>query len=81
LDRVQRGHDPTDWKPISSIGKGVREIRIQEQGQYRVIYITKFEDAIHVLHAFQKKTQKTRKRDIEVAKQALKQVLRGMNNE
>ena len=60
LDRVQRGNDPTDWKPMPSIGKGVREFRIQEQGQYRVIYIAKFEDAIHVLHAFQKKTQTKR---------------------
>jgi phage-related protein len=75
LDRVQRGNDPTDWKPMSSIGKGVREIRIQEQGQYRVIYIAKLEDTIHVLHAFQKKTQKTRKQDIEAAKHALKQIL------
>ncbi len=75
LDKVQRGNDPTDWKPMSSIGKGVREIRIQEQGQYRVIYIAKLEDAIHVLHAFQKKTQKTRKQDIEAAKHALKQIL------
>lgn len=75
LDRVQRGYDPADWKPMPSIGKGVREIRIQEQGQYRVIYIAKLEDAIHVLHAFQKKTQKTRKQDIEAAKHALKQIL------
>lgn len=75
LDRVQRGHDPTDWKPMSSIGLGVREIRIQERGQYRVIFIAKFEDVIHVLHAFQKKTQKTRKQDIAAAKHALKQVL------
>jgi phage-related protein len=75
LDRVQRGYDPTDWKPMSSIGRGVREIRIQEQGPYRVIYIAKLKDAIHVLHAFQKKTQKTRKQDIDAAKHALKQIL------
>ncbi len=59
---------------MPSIGKGVREIRIQEQGQYRVIYIAKLEDAIHVLHAFQKKTQKIRKQDIDAARQALKQI-------
>ncbi len=75
LDRVQRGYDPADWKSMSSIGKGVREIRIQEQGQYRVIYIAKLEDVIHVLCAFQKKTQKTRKQDIDTAKHALKQIL------
>jgi phage-related protein len=75
LDRVQRGLEPNDWKPMPSIGSGVREIRIMHQGQYRVIYVARFADAIHVLHAFQKKTQKTRKQDIDAAKQALKQVL------
>ncbi|VAX07217.1 Phage-related protein [hydrothermal vent metagenome] len=81
LDKVQHGNIPTDWKPMSSIGKGVREIRIQEQGQYRVIYIAKFKDAIHVLHAFQKKTQKTRKQDIEAAKNVLKQILTRYDDE
>ena len=74
LDRVQRGYEPIDWKPMPSVGKGVREIRISEQGQYRVIYITNFKDAIYVLHAFQKKTQKTRKQDIETAIRFLKEV-------
>jgi phage-related protein len=68
LDRVQHGLDPQDWKPMASIGAGVREIRIQDQGQYRIIYVAKFSDAIYVLHAFQKKTQKTRKTDIDTAK-------------
>jgi len=74
LDRVQHELEPTDWKPMPSIGSGVREIRIMHEGQYRVIYVTKFADAIYVLHAFQKKTQKTRKQDIDAAKQALKQL-------
>ena len=74
LDRVQHGLEPTDWKAMSSIGSGVREIRIMHEGQFRVIYITKLADAVYVLHAFQKKTQKTRKHDIDAAKQALKQV-------
>jgi len=68
LDRVQHGLDPQDWKPMTSIGTGVREIRIQDHGQYRIIYVAKFSDAIYVLHAFQKKTQKTRKTDIDTAK-------------
>ena len=72
LDRVQHGLDPNDWKPTSSIGQGVREIRIKHEGQYRVIYIAKFEEAVYVLHAFQKKTQKTSKQDIDAAKRALK---------
>ena len=74
LDRVQHGLEPTDWKPMPAVGSGVREIRIMHEGQYRVIYVTKFADAIYVLHAFQKKTQKTRKQDIDAAKQALKRL-------
>ena len=48
--------------------------RIMDEGQYRVIYVAKFAEAVYVLHAFQKKTQKTRKQDIDAAKQALKQL-------
>ncbi|MCU7922584.1 MAG: type II toxin-antitoxin system RelE/ParE family toxin [Candidatus Thiodiazotropha sp. (ex Dulcina madagascariensis)] len=75
LDRVQRGLDPIDWKPMTSIGLGVREIRIQEEGQWRIIYIAKFGEAIYVLHAFRKTTQKTPKPDIEAAKRALSEVI------
>jgi len=75
LDRVQRGLDPTDWKPMKSVGQGVREIRIQHEGQYRVIYVASFEKRVYVLHAFQKKTQKTSRQDLDTAKRALKEVL------
>lgn len=75
LDRVQHGLDPMDWKPMTSIGQGVREIRIQQEGQWRVIYIAKFDEAIYVLHAFRKKTQKTPKSDIETAKRALREIV------
>lgn len=75
LDRVQRGLDPTDWKPMTTIGQGVREIRIKEDGQWRIIYIAKFENAVYVLHAFRKKTQKTTKSDIDAAKRALSEVV------
>ena len=74
LDRLQRGYEPIDWKPMASIGKSVKEIRIREHGEYRVIYIAKFEDVVYVLHAFQKKTQKTKKHDIEVATSAVRQI-------
>lgn len=68
LDRVQRGLDPDDWKPMTTVGQGVREIRIREaNGTFRVIYVAKFDDAIYVLHCFQKKTQKTRREDLELA--------------
>ncbi len=60
---------------MSSIGAGVRQIRIMHVGQFRVIFVTKFADTVYVLHAFQNKTQKTRKQDIDAAKHALKQLL------
>jgi phage-related protein len=68
LGFVQFGFEPTDWKPMSSIGKGVKEIRIHVEGEFRVIYVAKFEEAVYVLHAFRKKTQRTPKRDIDLAK-------------
>lgn len=75
LGRVQHGLEPSDWKPMLTIGPGVREIRIREEsGQYRVLYVAKFADAIHVLHAFQKKTQRTAKMDIELAKKRYKEI-------
>lgn len=68
LDRVQRGLDPDDWKPMAVVGSGVREIRVRDTtGAYRVIYVASFADAIYVLHAFQKKTQRTSPRDITLA--------------
>jgi len=76
LDRVQRGQEPSDWKPMKSIGQGVREIRIKdEQGIYRVVYVVKFLDLVHVLHAFKKKTEKTAKHDLDLAKKRLKQLI------
>ena len=70
LDRVQHGLQPDDFKPMPTIGKGVEEIRVRDDNSaYRLIYTARFADAIYVLHAFQKKTQSTSKRDIELAKQ------------
>ena len=76
LDRLQRGLDPVDWKPMTTIGKGVREIRIRKQGQYRVIFVTNVGDSILVLHAFKKKKGKTPRVDIHKASSALKQAIR-----
>ena len=78
LDRVQKGHAPDDFKPMPIIGKGVEEIRVwDESGAYRVIYAARLADAIYVLHAFQKKTRGTAKRDIEIARQRFTQLMRG----
>lgn len=68
IDRVQHGEDPDDWKPMNTIGPGVREIRIRDAaGAFRVIYVARFAAAIYVLHCFQKKTQKTSKADLDMA--------------
>ena len=69
LRAVQRGQEPTDFKPIPSVVPGVYEIRIHFPDAYRVFYVAKFEEVVYVLHAFQKKTQKTAKHDIEIGRQ------------
>lgn len=74
LYAVQRGLEPSDWKPMNEVGRGVREIRIHVLGEWRVVYIAKFSDAVYVLHAFQKKTQKTRQEDIELARRRYAQI-------
>jgi phage-related protein len=69
LGRVQRGEEPTSWKPMKTIGAGVRELRVRdESGAFRLVYTMNIGDYIYVLHAFQKKTQATPKRDIQLAK-------------
>lgn len=69
--------DPVDAKPMSKIGVGVFELRLDDdQNEYRVIYVVKFEEAIWILHAFSKKTRKTRKSDIDIAKNAYRDLLR-----
>jgi len=69
LDQIQHGRDPDDWKPMTAVGPGVREIRIRDAaGAFRVICVAKLSDAVYVLHCFQKKTQKTSKVDLDLAK-------------
>ena len=67
LDAVQRGMMPTDFKPMPTVGVGVYEIRVHVLGEWRVMYVARFEQSVYVLHAFQKKTQRTRKEDLELA--------------
>lgn len=69
LRRVQQGLEPADWKPMPAVGPGVREIRIQVEGAHRVFYVATFAEAIYVLHAFQKKTQRTAARDLELGRE------------
>ena len=78
LDKVQRGEQPDDFKTMPSIGKGVEEIRIRDDsGSYRVVYTARLADTVYVLHAFQKKTQATAKRDVELAKKRFTELMRG----
>ena len=78
LDKVQRGEQADDFKPMPSIGKGVEEIRVRDDsGIYRVIYTARLADTVYVLHAFQKKTQTTAKRDIALASKRYAELMIG----
>ena len=69
LREVQRGRAPRDWKPMPTVGAGVVEIRVRDaEGAFRLFYVAKFAEAVYVLHAFQKKTQKTSTLDLELAR-------------
>lgn len=74
LWQVQRGLHPSDFKPMPAVGAGAFEIRVHVLGEWRVIYVAKFKDVVYVLHAFHKKTQKTRKEDIALAARRYKQI-------
>ena len=77
LDRLQHGRAPDDWKPMTTVGQGVREIRTRvEAGAFRVLYVAKFADAIYVLHCFRKKTEKTSKADVELAARRYRELLK-----
>lgn len=69
LDKIQRGRDPFDWKPMNLVGQGVKEIRIHEENEYRILYVAKFSEAVYVLHSFVKKTQQTSQKDVDLGKQ------------
>jgi phage-related protein len=73
LDRVQRGLEPDDWKPMPAIGRGVREIRVRDQsGAFRIVYLATLADRVVVLHAFQKKTRRTAKHELDLAARRLR---------
>jgi phage-related protein len=77
IDRLQNGLLPDDFKPMTSVGSAVAEIRIwDEAGTFRVIYVAKFENAVYVLHCFNKKSQKTTKKDIDLAAKRYKDLIK-----
>jgi phage-related protein len=74
LWQVQLGLMPSDFKPMPTVGAGAYEVRIKIGTQWRVIYAANRGDAVYVLHAFQKTTQKTTQRDIDLAASRYKQI-------
>ncbi len=75
LRTIQSGETPSDFKPMPIVGAGVEEIRIRVDEAYRIFYVARFQEAIYVLHAFQKKTQKTSKLDIKIGQKRYQQML------
>lgn len=75
LRRVQQGLQPTDWKPMVSVGAGVEEIRVHTGQEHRVFYLARFEEGVYVLHAFEKRSRRTPAKEIEVARVRLRDVL------
>ena len=80
LYRLQQGLLPTDYKPMPRIGVGVYEFRLHKPNEHRVIYVTKFENCVYVLHAFEKKTQKTTKMHLEIAAKNYRDLMRRIRN-
>jgi phage-related protein len=60
---------------MPGIGNGVAEIRIAESsGAFRIIYVARLVEAVYVLHGFQRKTQRTAKRDLDLARVRFQQL-------
>ena len=74
LHFVQMGQEPSDWKSMKTVGSGAMEIRIHKEGEWRIIYVARFRSKVYVLHAFEKKTGKTRQSDLNLARQRYKEV-------
>jgi phage-related protein len=81
LRRLQHGLDPTDWKPITSVGLGVREIRLHTGVEHRVFYVAKFGEAIYVLHAFEKRTRQTAQADLDLGERRYRELVRWRREE
>ena len=85
LYRVQRGLDPSDWRSMTTVGRGTREVRIHTDAgggrvEHRILYVATFEDAAYVLHAFRKTTRKTSRRDLATARARYRAMLRSRAN-
>lgn len=76
LHLVQQGLEPDDWKAMASVGPGVYELRIRTAVEHRIFYVARFAEGVYVLHAFQKKTQQIAQRDLELARERYREILR-----
>jgi phage-related protein len=77
LYRVQCGLDPMDWKPLKTVGAGVKEIRVRDEaGIFRMVYLATRPEGVYVLHCFQKKTPRTSRSDLELATKRFKSIAR-----
>ena len=75
LDLLQQGEQPYDCRSVKTIGPSVFEIRVHEEsGAFRVFYVVNRPEAVYVLHALRKATQKTEARDIELARARLQEL-------
>ena len=81
LRRLQGGLLPADWKPMTSVGPGVAEIRLHSGVEHRVFYVARFAEAIYVLHAFEKRTRQTRQADLELARKRLTAVVQARRSQ
>jgi phage-related protein len=77
LRRVQQGLEPNDWKPLATVGPGVREIRVRTGLEHRVFYVAAFAEGVYVLHAFEKRTRTTTKRDLDLARSRYRALVAG----
>lgn len=75
LDLVQHDLEPSDWKPMPTVGPGVNEIRVHVEGEHRVFYVAKLRHAIYVLHVFRKRSRKTSRADIDLGKARFQEAL------
>ncbi len=82
LRLLQQGQQPTDYRPMSTIGPGVFELRDQdERAWYRVIYLSRVRSVVHVLHSFEKRSRETPAKEIRTARQRFKAVRVRMTQE
>jgi len=82
LFKVQQGRETDDWKPMPTVGSGVQEIRIRdESGAYRIFYVAKFEEAVYVLHVFEKRSQKTARTDLALGQSRYADLLKWRKEE